>query len=94
MSSIKRSAKDLIKKHQQLTQSDFVKVRSHVQRSDGDWVLNTLMIEGHDVPFRYKRKTEYQSLKGARVNLSYYPSTESVAGFDMEVMNVVRIKRS
>ena len=85
-------SKKLVKKHQQLTHSEMVKVVSHVQRDKDDWVLNTVMIEGCDVPFKYKRKQQYKSLKGARVNITYYPSTEVVAGMDFEIMNVVRIK--
>jgi hypothetical protein len=50
------------------------------------------MIEGYDVPFKYKRKKMYKNIKGQRVNLTYYPATESVAGIDMEIMKVVRIK--
>ncbi|WP_416307613.1 hypothetical protein [Neptunicella sp. SCSIO 80796] len=80
--------------HQQLTQTDNAKVISHVEREIDDWYLNTLMIENCEVPFKFKRKQQYQNLKGARVNLSYYPATEQVAGMDFEVMNVVRIKRS
>ncbi|AWB67437.1 hypothetical protein C2869_13745 [Saccharobesus litoralis] len=70
------------------------KVESHVQREKGDWFLNTLMLEGCNAPFKYKRKKLYQSLKGARVNLTYYPDVESIAGFDIEVMRVVRLKRA
>jgi len=72
------------------------KVASHVQRNEknSEWIINTITIEGYDVPFRFKRKTEYRNLKGARVNLTYYASVESVAGFDIEFMNVVRIKKS
>jgi len=69
-----------------------VKVMSHVQRSAGDWIVNTIMIDGCDVPFKYKRKKEYKDLKGQRVNLTYYPAIETVAGMEFEVMNVVRIK--
>jgi hypothetical protein len=50
------------------------------------------MIEGCDVPFRYKRKKMYKNIKGQRVNLTYYPALECVAGIEMEVMKVVRIK--
>ena len=82
----------LLKAHQKLTHSEMVKVVSHVQRDTKEWVLNTLMIEGCDVPFKYKRKKMYKNVKGQRVNLTYYPVTESVAGIDMEVMKVVRIK--
>lgn len=84
----------LVKKHQKLTHSDMKKVTSHQQRNDGDWIINTIMIEGCDVPFRYKRKVPYKDITGQRVNLTYYPSVEKVAGIDFDVMNVVRIKIS
>ena len=86
--------KKLLKKHGQLNQLDNVKVQSHVQRDKDDWVINTIMLEGYDVPFKYKRQTAYKNLKGARVNLTFYPETESVASVIFEVMNVVRIRRS
>lgn len=84
----------LLKNHQKLTHSDMMKVESHVQRESGEWMINTLMIEGIDVPFKYKRKKLYKNLKGQRVNLTYYPGQEDVAGLKIEVMNVVRIKVS
>lgn len=84
----------LVKKHQELTHSELVKVISHVQRDKDDWIINTVMIEDCDVPFKFKRKQQYQDLKGARVNMTYYPSVEVVAGMDFEIMNVVRIKRA
>ena len=84
----------LLKRHPGLVHSEGMKVTSHVQREEGEWIVNTLMVEGRDVPFRYKRKRPYRSLRGARVNLTYYPATVSVAGMEMEVMNVVRIRRS
>lgn len=84
----------LLKKHQKLNQSDMMKVESHVQRESGDWVLNTLMIEGYQVPFKYKRKKMYKNLKGQRVNLTYYTDVENIAGLEIEVMSVVRIKVS
>ena len=87
-------AAKLLKRHKELIQSDNQKVASHVQQESGEWVLNTLMVEGYDVPFRYKRTKKYKSLQGARVNLTYYPTTDSVAGIDFEVMKVVRIRRS
>ena len=90
MSDIKK----LLKKHGQLNQLDSVKVESHVQRDKDDWVINTLMLEGYDVPFKYKRKKAYKSLKGAQVNLTFYAETESVAGIAFEVMSVVRIRRT
>jgi len=84
----------LLGDHQKLVHSEMMKVRSHVQRREGEWLINTLMIEGYSVPFKYKRKKPYQSLVGQRVNLTYYPTSETVAGMDFEVMNVVRVKRS
>lgn len=85
-------AKDLLKKHEALTHSEMQKVTSHVQRKSGEWMLNTLMIDGYDVPFKYKRKKHYKNLQGARVNLTYYPAQERIAGIDFEIMNVVRVR--
>ena len=82
----------LLKTHQKLVHSEMVKVVSHVQRDTRDWILNTLMIECCYAPFKYKRKKMYNNIKGQRVNLTYYPEVESVAGIEMEVMKVVRIK--
>ncbi len=82
----------LLKKNRQLIHSEMQKVVSHVQRDTDDWVINTVMIEGCEVPFKFKRKQQYKNLKGARVNLTYYPSREQVAGIPFEVMTVVRIK--
>lgn len=82
----------LLKRHDRLVHSDHVKVVSHVQRQQGDWVHNSLMIEGCEVPFKYKRSKRYKSLQGQRVNLTYYPATQSVAGLEFEVMNVVRVR--
>jgi hypothetical protein len=84
----------LLKKHQQLNQLDMAIVVSHVQRDKDDWVLNTIMLDGYDVPFRYRRRTVYKSLKGARVNLTYYAETQSIGGVNFEMMNIVRIRRS
>ena len=84
----------LIKRHPGLTHSEMMKVTSHVQRQSGEWIVNTLMLEGCNAPFRYKRKKLYKNLKGQRVNLTYYPVDENVAGLEMEVMNVVRIRVS
>lgn len=84
----------LVKKHQNLTHSDMMKVTSHVQRQSGEWIVNTLMLEGYDVPFKYKRKKMYKNLNGQRVNLTYYPDVDVVAGMEFEVMNVVRVKVS
>ena len=86
--------KKLLKKHDQLNHLDMAKVVSHVQRDKDDWVLNTIMLEGYDVPFKYSRKSVYRSLVGARVNLTYYPETKSIAGVKFEIMTVVRIRRS
>lgn len=86
--------KDLLKQNSELIQSDALKVKSHVQRPQEDWVLHTLMIEGYDVPFRFKRQGKYRTLLGSRVNLTYYPTQEVVAGVSMEIMKVVRVKRT
>ena len=91
---MKVPAKKLTEKHQQLTHTDFVKVTSHVQRAQGEWIINTIMLEGYDVAFRYKRKSRYKDITGQRVNLTYYPASEKVAGLDFEYMKVVRIKQS
>jgi len=89
---MKSDVDKLLKKHAELTHSEMQRVTSHVQRQAGDWIINTLIIEGCSAPFKFKRKDKYRDLKGARVNLTYYPEVETVAGFEHEVMNVVRIR--
>ena len=84
----------LLSKHKQLIHSENQKVTSHVQRETDEWIYNTVMIQGCDVPFKYNRKKKYKSLKGAVVNITYYPSTETIAGFEMEIMKATRIKIS
>ncbi len=82
----------LLTNHPNLTHSTDVKVVSHIQREKDEWHVNTIMIENIDVPFTYKRKKLYKSLKGARVNITYYPSTQQIAGMDIEIMKIVRVK--
>lgn len=89
---MKTDSNKLLKKHPQLIHSDAKKVTSHVQRDTKDWIINTIMIEGCETPFRFKRKQMYKNVQGQRVNLTYYPGSETVAGMEMEVMHVVRIK--
>lgn len=89
---MKSDVDKLLKKHAELTHSEMQRVTSHVQRQAGDWIINTLIIDGCSAPFKFKRKDKYRDLKGARVNLTYYPEVETVAGFEHEVMNVVRIR--
>jgi hypothetical protein len=84
----------LLKKHRQLNHLDMAKVTSHVQRDSGDWIINTLMLDGYDVPFKYSRKTAHKNLEGARVNLTYYSETKTVSGLEFETMTVVRIRRA
>ncbi len=91
---MKSDVDKLLAKHQQLNQLDMAMVVSHVQRAKDDWFLNTVMLEGYDVPFKYRRKKQYKNLKGARVNLTYYAQIETVAGLDFEFMKVVRIRMS
>ncbi len=86
--------KKLLEKNQKLNQLDGARVLSHVQRDSGEWVLNTLMLEGYDVPFKYSRTKRYRSLEGAPVNLTYYPQSTTIAGIEFESMKVVRIRRS
>lgn len=86
--------KKLIKKHKKLFHSEQQKVLSHQQRESGEWILHSLMLENCSSPFKFKRKQAYKNLKGARVNLTYYPSIEMIAGLEFEVMKVVRIKQS
>ena len=91
---MKSDINKLLKKNEKLNQLDSVKVISHVPRESGDWIKNSLMLEGYDVPFKYNRKKMYKNLKGAAVNLTYYPEAELVAGMEFEIMKVVRIRRS
>ena len=89
---MKNEVDKLLVKHELLVHSERKRVTSHVQRKDGNWIINTLMLEDYSVPFRFKRKTSYKNLKGMFVNLTSYPNTEMVAGIEVEVMNVVRIR--
>ena len=89
---MKSEPEKLLAKHKNLVHTEMLKVTSHVQREAGEWIINTLMVEGCEVRFKYKRKKKYKNIEGQRVNLTYYPDTESVAGIEMEVMTVVRIK--
>ena len=91
---MKSDPEKLLNKHHELVHSEMKKVASHVQRDTGEWIINTVMIEDCNVPFRYKRKRRYKDLTGARVNLTYYPCTEMMGGMEVEVMHVVRIKIS
>lgn len=88
----KKTVNSLLKKHDKLVHSDNVTVISHVQREQDEWFINTIMIKGCDAPFKYKRKKAYKSLSKQQVNMTYYTSSEMVAGFEIEVMNIVRIK--
>lgn len=88
------NADKLLQKNPSLVHSDDLKVVSHVQRNLDDWILNTIMIDDYEVPFKFKRKKAYKDLTGASVNITYYPESESVAGVEFEVMHVVRIRKS
>jgi hypothetical protein len=92
---VKSPVKKLIEKHPGLTHSESVKVISHVQRkTEDEWFINTIMIDGYSVPFRYKRRKAYKNLSGQMVNLTYYPDEEFIGGIKFEMMRVVRIKVS
>ncbi|WP_077285704.1 hypothetical protein [Cognaticolwellia aestuarii] len=88
----KTDAKSLTDRHESLTHSEQQTVVSHVQREVDDWYLNTIMLKGVDVPFKYRRKKRYKSLQSQQVNITYYPANETVAGFEIEIMKIVRIK--
>jgi len=92
--NLKSDTDKLLAKNLKLNQLDAAKVISHVQRENGEWIKNTLMLEGYEVPFTYNRKQLYKSLEGAPVNLTYYPQIETIAGIEFESMKVVRIRRS
>ncbi|MBL0710298.1 MAG: hypothetical protein JJV99_04720 [Colwellia sp.] len=94
ISSKNNPSKQLIEQHSELIHTENIKVVSHVQRELDDWHLNTLMLDKIDVPFKYKRKKIYKSLKGQRVNITYYPDYEKVADFNIEIMRIVRVKKS
>ena len=89
-----KSTKRLLAENEELVHSTNQKVTSHVQREDGDWILNTVLIDNCETPFKYKRRKKYRSLKGAHVDLLYYPSSEFVAGMEFEYMQVIKINLS
>jgi hypothetical protein len=41
----------LLKQHAKLVHTGMLKVTSHVQRDEGDWIVNTLLVEGYEVSF-------------------------------------------
>ncbi|WP_299496754.1 hypothetical protein [uncultured Shewanella sp.] len=84
----------MLKKHDKLIHSQDMKIMSHTQREKEEWVQHTLMAEGCETPFKFRRTQQYKSLTGARVNLTYYSDVEQVAGFDIDIFKIVRIKRS
>jgi hypothetical protein len=92
MAKAKSAVEKLLSKHQSLTHSEMLQVVSHVQRQEGEWLVNTIMVQGIDVPFKFRRKKSYKNLTGAQVNLTYYPIMEEIAGMEFETMKVVRIK--
>jgi len=91
---MKNEVEKLLERHKELIHSERKRVVSHVQRQSGTWLVNTLMLDGYSIPFRFKRKRRYRNLKGMSVNLTYYTNVENVAGIEVEVMTVVRIRTS
>ncbi len=89
---MKTDVDKLLDKNKVLNHLEMQKVESHVQRKKGDWVENTVMLDKYDCPFKYRRRKVYRSLEGNRVNITYYPQRENVAGLEFEVMKVVRIR--
>jgi hypothetical protein len=87
-----KKLKKLLSENDNLIHTEAIKVVSHVQREQDGWLINTLMLEDVSTPFKFKRKKRYKTLVGQQVNITYYADTESVAGFEIDVMNIVRIK--
>lgn len=50
----------LLQKHPQLIHSENKKVSSHTQRNEEEWIINTIMLEDSNIPFRFKRKKRYK----------------------------------
>ncbi|WP_299007222.1 hypothetical protein [uncultured Shewanella sp.] len=84
----------MLNRHDKLIHSEAMKVVSHTQREKEEWVLHTLMVAGCETPFKFRRTQKYKSLAGARVNMTYYSDVEQVAGFDVDIFKIVRIKRA
>lgn len=91
---MKSDPNKLIEKNKNLIHTELMKVVSHTQRVQSEWILHSVMVEGCDVPFKFRRKNTYQSLVAARVNMTYYPAIEVVAGIEFDYMKVVRIKKA
>ena len=89
---MKTDVDKLLAKRRQLNHLESIKVVSHKQRNDDGWFLNSIMLDGYEVPFKYRRKQKYRDLKNAYVNVTYYPIIEVVAGMEFETMKVVRIR--
>jgi predicted metal-dependent hydrolase len=89
-----KSIKKFLAENDNLIHATMQKISSHVQRRKGEWVFNTVLIEGHEVPFKYKRQKDYKSLQGASVDMIYYPDKETIAGMEFEYMKVVKINIS
>lgn len=91
---MKSSTETILQNDKNLVHCELMKVTSHTQRFNGESMLNTLMVDGYDCPFKYCRKYQFPNLKGKRVDLTYYPTVEIVAGFEVDIMKVVHISRS
>ncbi|HDY86354.1 MAG TPA: hypothetical protein ENI26_05315 [Methylophaga aminisulfidivorans] len=89
-----KKTKKWLAENDNLTHATMQKVASHVQREEGEWILNTVTIEGQEVPYKYRRRKKYKSLKGARVDIVYYPEKEEIARMQFEYMKVVKIALS
>ena len=60
---MKPGLRKLLKKHPDLVHSE---MRKKLARTAGaaDWIVNTIMIEGCEVPFKYSRKSVIRFLQG------------------------------
>jgi len=62
----KSDVEKLLDKHDNLTHSEELVVVSHVQRKDDDWFMNILLVEGTEVPFKFRRRKTYKNLTGLK----------------------------
>ena len=80
--------KKLVEKNKNLTHSELLKVTSHVQREQGDWILHTLLVEGCDVPFKFKRKGKYLSINNSAASDRVSKQSELAARFFTPIHNL------
>lgn len=60
---MKSSLDKMLANHNKLIHTEGVKITSHTQREVEEWVQHTVMIEGCDVPFKFKRPKNFDALR-------------------------------